>query len=421
MLSFLPSPILLLLNLILIPLNAILIATPVMLLGIVRLCLPHSFTKFIESCNYVLYLIWVYNNDLIIKITCGVHWHISGDEVPELHGKSCVVISNHMSWADIVLLGCLYQGKIPTTKFFMKHSLIYIPFVGLACYAMGMPFLRRYSQEELLKNPSLRKRDIESTKKACRRLVYTPSSLINFAEGTRFTPEKAAKVNSPYAHLMPPKAASVAIALGEIGKDIDYIFNTTLVYPEHSGKPFLDLLKGRLPHVYADIRVIRVTSKMTGDYLHDKVYKHNFTMCIRELWKEKDELIGQILSQHAALLLKGPAPAATATAMAPSALQATTPAALAAAAAGSTAQHDAADSGTQTAREPATEQAAQQVEQPELKEKTTTEKGSSSTTTTFQKQLPKADACAATELRPESATPAAAATPGQTTPEHNSL
>lgn len=329
MLSFLPGPVILLLNLILIPLNVIVIATPVMLLGIIRLCVPQSATRFIERCNYLLYRAWVYNNSLILKLTCGIRWQVSGDQLPELHGKSCVVISNHISWADIILLTCLYQGKIPTTKFFMKHSLIYIPFVGLACYAMGMPFLRRYSQEELLKNPSLRKRDIESTKKACRRLVYTPSSLINFAEGTRFTPEKASRVNSPYTHLMPPKAASVAIALGEIGRDIDYIFNTTLVYPGHSDKPFLDLLKGRLRYVYADIRVLPVCSQMSGDYLHDKVYKHNFTMRIRELWKEKDELIGRILSEHEAAMRKSPAssgvPAAgtaAATAAAPAAAEA---------------------------------------------------------------------------------------------------
>ena len=160
-----------------------------------------------------------------------------------------------------------------------------------------MPFLRRYSREKLLKDPKLRNADIESTKKACRRLAANPSSLINFVEGTRFTPVKAKLARSQYQNLMPPKAASVAIALGEIGKDIDYVFNTTLVYPHnrYPSKHFIDLLKGRLKDVYADIELVNVTPEISGDYLGDKAYKHQFTMHLRDVWQEKDQKISNIL------------------------------------------------------------------------------------------------------------------------------
>ncbi len=299
MLSFLPSPILFIINIILIPLNSIIIATPIQVIGLLRLLLPFTpVVKALERTNYWLYRIWVFNNSWIIALTNGIKWHLSGDPIPHVK-RSCIVISNHMSWADIIIISCVFRGYIPVTKFFMKHSLIYIPFIGLACYALGMPFLRRYPREKLLKNPRLREADIKSTKRACQRLLLTPSSLINFVEGTRYTPVKARAARSQYRHLMPPKAASVAIALGEIGKEVECIFNTTLVYPynRYPSRPFIDLLKGRMRDVYADIRIIKAGPENTGDYLGDKAYKHAFTMKLRDLWHEKDARIGRILEE----------------------------------------------------------------------------------------------------------------------------
>ena len=102
----------------------------------------------------------------------------------------------------------------------MKHSLIYIPFAGLACYALGMPFLRRFPKEKLLKNPKLRNKDIQTTKAACKRLIDFPTTLINFVEGSRFTAEKAKVARSPYKYLLPPKVASLGVALSEIGDQV---------------------------------------------------------------------------------------------------------------------------------------------------------------------------------------------------------
>ncbi|MCR5536844.1 MAG: 1-acyl-sn-glycerol-3-phosphate acyltransferase [Succinivibrio sp.] len=296
MLSFLPAPILFIINIILIPGNSIILSLPIMLLGILRFLIPvHAVTALIEQTNLLLYRYWVFNNTLIMHLTNPLKWHISGDPIPEVK-NSCVVISNHLSWADILILSTIYRGHIPTTKFFMKHSLIYIPLVGLACYALGMPFLRRYPKEKLLKNPELRLKDIETTKAACRRLAFAPTSLINFVEGTRYTPDKAKLARSPYKHLMPPKVASLAIALSQIGKEIDVILNTTLYYPnnQYPHKPFIDLMCGRLSDIYADIQIIKPSAETQGDYLEDKVYKHDFTLYMRKLWTEKDELIEKL-------------------------------------------------------------------------------------------------------------------------------
>jgi len=301
MLSFLPSPILVVLNLLLISINCILIATPIMLLGLVKCVLPlQSVKRFIEYINFLLYRIWVNDNYYIINLTNKVNWEITGDSIPQIEDKSCIVMSNHLSWFDILVIGSIFKSKVATTKFFMKHSLIYIPFVGLACYALGMPFLRRYSREKLLKNPKLRQKDIKSTKGACKRVIKYPTALINFVEGTRYTPEKAKLAKSSYKHLMPPKTGSIGLTIGEIGEDIECVFNTTLQYPNCSypKKPFIEMLKGNITDIYANVEIIPKGFFKTGDFLQDKTYKHSLTMQVRHIWQAKDEVIESMLNNY---------------------------------------------------------------------------------------------------------------------------
>lgn len=288
MLNFLPWPLLLLINCIIITINVLFNAIPIILLAIVKLILPFkAVTIIIEKCNYLFFRIFIEVNSFAINLTNKVKWDIKGNNFKPVK-KSCIIISNHLSWADIIILCHIYKGKIPTTKFFLKHSLIYIPFVGLACLGLGMPFLRRYSKAQLIKNPKLKNKDIQTTKKACKNLVFAPSTLVNFVEGTRYTKTKAKLAKSPYQHLMLPKAPSLAIALGQIGKNIDVIFNTTLCYKHNSKNTFIDMLKGKLTDVYARVEQIPITDNLIGDYLQDKNFKHNFSLWIRDIWAKKD-------------------------------------------------------------------------------------------------------------------------------------
>ena len=171
--------------------------------------------------------------------------------------------------------------------------------IGQVCYAVGMPFLRRYSRAKILKNPKLKNKDVNATRKACKSLVNYPSSLVNFVEGTRFTEAKAVAQKTPYQNLMPPKATSLAVALGIIGNNIDCILNTTLVYPDN--KPgtniFMSLLCGRLHKFAARVEVIskeEIQEHLIGDYLNDKQFKRNFNTKLRAIWQVKDESIAAI-------------------------------------------------------------------------------------------------------------------------------
>ena len=299
MLSFLPAPLLFLLNFTLISVVTVVLAIPVFALALVRLLLPFKVVlALVDKVNQAVFYLWVSNNSFLMWLTNRIKWDIQGADIKKIQG-SCFIISNHVTWTDIVMLGHIYRGKIPITKFFLKHSLIYIPILGQACYSLGMPFLRRYSRNELLKNPQLKMKDINATRKACLNLLEHPSSLVNFVEGTRYTPQKAAAQKSPYRHLMPPKAASLAIALGLIGEHIDCMLNTTLIYPgKHEGSIFMQMLCGRLKHVIARVEVIdkeTIAKHMVGDYLYDKQFKHAFTMYLRDMWQRKDEQIEALL------------------------------------------------------------------------------------------------------------------------------
>lgn len=301
MLNFLPGPLLFLINLVLFAADAILLATPVVVLGIVRFLLPlKSVATVIEKIDYYIYWLWSINSKHIILLTNNIKFHISGDE-PLGPGKSCVVISNHKSWIDILMLTTVFEAKIPITKFFMKKNLIYIPFIGLACYALGMPFLRRYPKEKILKNPKLRAKDIETTKRACRDFVDYPASLVSYVEGTRYTHKKAEKYHSPYKNLMPPKYTGLGVAISEIGKDIECIYNLTFYYPDLKKPGFLELLLGRVKHVYARIEVIRSEEIPQGNYLEDNQFKQEFSSYIQNLWDQKDLVLEEFKADYAKL------------------------------------------------------------------------------------------------------------------------
>ncbi|HIV54948.1 MAG TPA: 1-acyl-sn-glycerol-3-phosphate acyltransferase [Candidatus Anaerobiospirillum stercoravium] len=299
MLSFIPGPILLVFNLVVLSVVTLILALPIFIGAVIRVILPlKPVLKALDALYQSIFFTWAHFLSLQMALTNKTKWDLKGFDQVKVNG-SCMIICNHLSWTDIVMLIIIYRGRIPITKFFLKHSLIYIPIIGQVCYALGMPFLRRYTRSEILKNPKLKTKDLDATRKACLSVIEHPSTLVNFLEGTRFTKAKAQAQKSPYQNLMPPKTASLAVALGIIGPKLDCILNTTLQYPKNeSGTAFIDLLSGRLHEVIARVEVIgpeTIQNELTGDYMSDKQFKRSFTQKVRQLWQAKDEQIAQLL------------------------------------------------------------------------------------------------------------------------------
>jgi 1-acyl-sn-glycerol-3-phosphate acyltransferase len=148
---------------------------------------------------------WISCNGLWITKTQKINWDVQGLSSHLDLKKWYMVISNHQSWVDIFVLQFLFNRKIPLLKFFLKKELIYVPFMGLAWWALDFPFMRRYSKSYLKKYPEKKGQDFELTKIACEKFKLIPTSVMNFIEGTRFNLAKHQKQNSPYQYLLRPK------------------------------------------------------------------------------------------------------------------------------------------------------------------------------------------------------------------------
>jgi 1-acyl-sn-glycerol-3-phosphate acyltransferase len=210
--------------------------------------------------------------------------------------KSYLVISNHKSWVDIFILQWTLKDKIPFLRFFIKDNLKWIPLLGGAWKALGFPFMKRFSKQELLKKPWLRGQDLKETQRSCQRLKGLPSSLLIFLEGTRSTTKKIAK-EKLFHHLLKPKTSGLATALDCLGKDVECIVDVTLVYQD---KPtFLNFLAGRLKNFQVMARTIQIPEKFRNQQImSNPVLRQEFDRWIFSIWKEKDLWMTQQLSNN---------------------------------------------------------------------------------------------------------------------------
>jgi 1-acyl-sn-glycerol-3-phosphate acyltransferase len=186
--------------------------------------------------------------------------------------------------------------RIPFIRFFLKQELIWVPLLGLAWWALDFPFMKRYSPQYLLKHPEKRGEDVRTTREACEKFRQTPTSILNFLEGTRFTPEKHREQDSPYAHLLRPKAGGLASAVGAMGDMFTAILDVTIVYPDGPVELW-GLLSGQLGRVVVHIEQRPIPRDWIGaDYAADLAFRNAFKGWVREIWEEKDALIDTVLT-----------------------------------------------------------------------------------------------------------------------------
>ena len=208
-----------------------------------------------------------------------------------------LVIANHQSWVDIPVLQMALNRRIPMLKFFLKQQLMWVPVMGLAWWALDFPFMRRHAREQIARDPSLRGKDIESTRRACAKFRYTPVSVMNFVEGSRFTPAKHARQNSPYTHLLAPKAGGVAFVLQAMGDSLQALVDVSIAYP--AGRPSLyDLLAGRIPEIRVRVSQRPLPRDLLGrDYQEDADFRERFQIWLNGLWAEKDAELDRLLAR----------------------------------------------------------------------------------------------------------------------------
>ncbi len=186
--------------------------------------------------------------------------------------------------------------KIPFLKFFLKKELIWVPILGLAWWALDYPFMKRYSEAFLKKHPHLKGKDVETTRAACEKFKTIPVSVMNFVEGTRFTREKHDKQNSPFKHLLKPKAGGISFVLAAMGEELKSMVNVTIVYPNCNDKSFWAFLCGRVTEIVVRVDTVPIEKDIIGDYTQDEKFRERFQDWLNALWTQKDSTIEALLN-----------------------------------------------------------------------------------------------------------------------------
>ena len=241
---------------------------------------------------------WIGINNTIIALSSRIRWTVSGMDSLD-RDQWYLVTCNHQSWADILVLQRISNRRIPFLKFFLKQELIKVPVLGLAWWGLDFPFMKRYTKEEIAKNPGLKGKDLETTRKACEKFAYFPTSVMNFFEGTRFTQTKHDKQQSPYRYLLKPKAGGAAFTLGAMSGHLRNLLDVTIIYPPEAPRSLLAYLGGAMKNVEVVVtqRVVPGWAS-EGDYEQDPAFRERFQQWIGELWEEKDALIASRLEQQ---------------------------------------------------------------------------------------------------------------------------
>lgn len=283
------------LSLVVLTITTVLTFIPILFICILKL-IPN--TKWQVFCTRLLHLIvipWSDFNYYAIKYTNPIDIQINGEENIR-PSDWYLVIANHQSWLDIVILQYALNNKkrLPILTFFIKDQLKWIPILGFTWWALGFPFMKRYSKEFLKNNPHKKGHDLKATLKAMNKLQILPATFINFIEGTRFTEEKKRHQQIEYKNLLKPKSGGVSFAVGSMHEKIKSILDVTIVYKDKKNSLW-DFLCHRTKNIIVDIRSIELPDKFRQPLLmEDEALQLEFRAWLNEKWLEKDILIESI-------------------------------------------------------------------------------------------------------------------------------
>src|SRR5690606_14240601 len=279
------------LTMLLIVLNLVIWATPLYLFAVLKLLPIPTLRTRLDRLLVRLAEGWIDGNERIFRLTQEIRREVAGIEGLRRH-EWYLVICNHQSWVDILVLQGVFNRRVPFLKFFLKRQLIWVPVLGFAWWALDFPFMQRHSREYLEQHPEARGQDLATTRRACEHFSRMPTSVMNFVEGTRFMPAKHAAQGSPHRHLLKPRAGGVAFVMAAMGDILHRILDVTVVYP--GGAPSLwEMCCGKLRKVVVRVTVREIPEwARRGDYQDDPEFRARFQAWLSALWEQKDRQFG---------------------------------------------------------------------------------------------------------------------------------
>lgn len=254
--------------------------------GLVRNTLTHWLSTLGE--------LWVSFNQFLIGFYRHLEWDV---QVPKeiSHKGRYLVFCNHQSGVDILALQHCLNRKAPFGRYLLKQQLIWVPILGVAWWALDMAFLRRYSKQELIKNPALRGKDLENAARACEKLKHVPVSMMTFPEGTRFSEEKRKHQDSRYQYLLRPRYGGVGQVLYSFDEALDSLVDVTICYPE--GIPTVwQYLSGQVRKISLLIQLRPIPDGLRGrNFREDSSARNELKNWLQGIWDEKEEYLAQKL------------------------------------------------------------------------------------------------------------------------------
>ena len=237
-----------------ITLNLLVWIVPLVLLGFVKFVVP-PIARSVDPLMDGIYRIAVRLDDFWLKRVLGIEWPhpVSGLQ----RSSSALVISNHVSWSDILLIQSVLVPHGPLVKFLAKRELVWVPIFGVIFWAFDFPMLRRRTRpgED---EQERRARDQAALVSACEVLRDRPAALVNFAEGTRFDEAKRIDSQSPFEHLLDPRVGGLHTLREAVGDQVETVIDLTLIYPRESS--FWEFLSGAVDKVEVEAELIPTSS-----------------------------------------------------------------------------------------------------------------------------------------------------------------
>ena len=278
--------------------STVILTTIIFILSLFKLIAPagrarNAMTHWLSSLGEL----WVSVNKCAVWFYRDMEWDV---HMPEgiSHKGRYLVFCNHQSGVDILALQHVLNRRAPFGRYLLKHQLIWVPVLGVAWWALDMAFLRRYSRQELIRNPSLRGKDLENAARACEKLKHIPVSMMTFPEGTRFTKAKRDAQNSPFEHLLRPRYGGIGQVLYSFEDALDCLIDVTIIYPE--GTPSVwRYLSGQVRKISVHMELRPIDDKLRGsDFRGDGISKGHLKSWLNGIWEEKERLIAGSLARH---------------------------------------------------------------------------------------------------------------------------
>ena len=265
--------------------NTFLVCIPLYVLGVVRLILtpwPSLQRHLATPMDWVIDA-WVSVFGALINQLKLIEVTLDNQTSLNKRDQWFVIVSNHQSWVDILLLQTTFRHRLPVLKFFTKRELIWLPLLGLAMWFLGFPYVYRAGAQSKKKEEAHREVNESVLAREGERFLEKPVAVINFVEGTRFTPSKRDARNSPYQHLLAPRRGGIVRVLQILGDRVESMVDVTIHY-QGKTPTFWDLLSGNTDPANVTIREIPKPS-------HDA---ESITCWLNNLWSEKDDLLTEL-------------------------------------------------------------------------------------------------------------------------------